>query len=308
MKYDVSVVADLCLDILMSGRVKPVYGQAEQIVDDYAVEVGGSAAIFASQFRKLGGKVGFLANVGDDAFGSILLNKLSELDISTENIIVKPKVKTSVGLGLSYFEDRAMLTYPGSMASLTVKEVLNSEILKNTCHLHIAGYFLLDQLFDLWPEVLKELQSTGITTSLDTNWSPNNNWEKVKELLPYINVLLPNEEEAKKISGKNDVMEAGNWLSQFSEIVVIKRGGDGATLFTGKNHFHQQIPSELSSELKIADTTGAGDNFDAGFLREWLKGRSLRESCEKAILCGTLSLSEMGGIKGQFQEKMKKSH
>ncbi len=303
MKYDVAVVADLCLDLLMTGKVKPIYGQEEQIVDDYAIEVGGSAAIFASQFRKLGGKVGFIATVGDDPFGSILLDKLSKLDISTENVNVKPDVKTSVGLGLSYFEDRAMLTYPGSMASLSAQEVINSEVLKNTCHLHIAGYFLLDQLFDLWPEVLVDLQSKGITTSLDTNWSPNNNWEKVKDLLPYINVFLPNEEEAKNISGRTDIVEAGKWLSEFSEIVVIKRGGEGATIFNGKNNFHLEIPSELTENLKIADTTGAGDNFDAGFLREWLKGKSLRECSVTAIKCGTLSLSEMGGIKAQLQEK-----
>ena len=303
MKYDVAVVADLCLDILMTGKVKPVYGQAEQIVDDYAVELGGSAAIFASQFRKLGGKVGFIAAVGDDAFGSILLEKLSSLDISTENVIVKPEVKTSVGLGLSYFEDRAMLTYPGSMASLSAADILDSEVLKSTSHLHIAGYFLLEQLLDFWPEVLKDLQSKGITTSLDTNWSPDNDWDKVKELLPYINVFLPNEEEAKNISGKNDIVEAGKWLSEFSEIVVIKRGGEGASVFTGENIFHLEIPSDLSENLKIADTTGAGDNFDAGFIREWLQGKTLRECGETAIECGTLSLSEMGGIKGQLQEK-----
>lgn len=302
MKYDVAVVADLCLDILMTGKVKPVYGQAEQIVDDYAVEVGGSAAIFASQFRKLGGKVGFIATVGGDAFGSILLQRLADLEISTQNIIIKPEVKTSVGLGLSYFQDRAMLTYPGSMADLSAEDVKNSEVLNNTCHLHIAGYFLLDQLLDFWPEVLKDLQSKGITTSLDTNWSPDNNWDKVKDLLPYINVFLPNEEEAKNITGKTDLMEAGKWLSELSEIVIIKRGGEGATLFNGKNNFHIEIPSELSENLQIADTTGAGDNFDAGFLREWLKGKSLRECSETAIKCGTLSLSEIGGIKGQLQQ------
>ena len=304
MKYDVAVVADLCLDILLSGKVKPVYGQVEQFVDDYAVDLGGSAAIFASQFAKLGGKVGLIGTVGDDAFGEILIKKLNDLNIPTNHVITKPEIKTSVGVGLSYFDDRAMLTYQGSMAALSVEDILNSKVLDQTCHLHIAGYFLLDQLFGFWPEVLIELQKKGITTSLDTNWAPNNNWNKVKELLPYINVFMPNEEEAKKISDKTDIMEAGAWLAKFCQIVVIKRGGEGATIFKEKFHFHTDVPQEISKDLKIADTTGAGDNFDAGFLREWLQGKPLKVCGMTAVKCGALSLSKIGGIQGQLQENI----
>lgn len=304
MKYDVAVVADLCLDILLSGKVKPIYGQVEQYVDDYAVDLGGSAVIFASQFAKLGGKVGLIGSVGDDAFGEILIKKLNDLHIPTNHVITKPGIKTSVGVGLSYFDDRAMLTYQGSMAALSVEDILNSKVLDQTCHLHIAGYFLLDQLFGFWPEVLIELQKKGITTSLDTNWAPNNNWNKVKELLPYINVFMPNEEEAKKISDKTDIMEAGAWLAKFCQIVVIKRGGEGATIFKEKFHFHTDVPQEISKDLKIADTTGAGDNFDAGFLREWLQGKPLKVCGMTAVKCGTLSLSQIGGIQGQLQENI----
>ncbi|MFO7720159.1 MAG: carbohydrate kinase family protein [Gillisia sp.] len=304
MKYDVAVVADLCLDILLSGKVKPIYGQVEQYIDDYAVELGGSAAIFASQFTKLGGKVGLIGSVGEDSFGEILLQKLKNLNISTDHVISKPEIKTSVGVGLSYFDDRAMLTFQGSMATLSAEDILNSKILDQTCHLHIAGYFLLDQLFSFWPDVVIELQSKGITTSLDTNWSPNNDWNKVMELLPYINVFLPNEEEAKKISNKTNVMEAGAWLAKFCQIVVIKRGKDGATIFKDNFHFHTEVDQEISKDLKIADTTGAGDNFDAGFLREWLQGKPLKVCGMTAVKCGTLSLSEIGGIQGQFQENL----
>ena len=304
MKYDVAVVADLCLDILLSGKVKPIYGQVEQYIDDYAIELGGSAAIFASQFTKLGGKVGFIGAVGEDTFGDILLRKLERLQISTDHIISKPGIKTSVSVGLSYFDDRAMLTYQGSMAALSAEDILNSKVLDQTCHLHIAGYFLLDQLFGFWPEVVREIQSKGITTSLDTNWSPNNDWKKVVELLPYINVFMPNEEEAKKISNKTDVMEAGAWLAKFCQIVVIKRGKDGATIFKDNFHFHTEVDPEISTDLKIADTTGAGDNFDAGFLREWLQGKPLKVCGMTAVKCGALSLTKIGGIQGQLQENL----
>lgn len=124
------------------------------------------------------------------------------------------------------------------------------------------------------------------------------------ELLPYINVFLPNEEEAKKISNKTDVMEAGEWLAKLCQIVENKRGKDGATIFKDKFHFHTDVPQEIGKNLNIADTTGAGDNFNAGFLREWLQGKPLKVCGTTAVKCGMPSLSEIGGIGGQSQENL----
>ena len=72
MKFDVAVIADLCVDILIRGDVVPVWGQVEQFVDDYCLELGGSAGIFASQFTRLGGRVGLYGKVGNDLFGRYL--------------------------------------------------------------------------------------------------------------------------------------------------------------------------------------------------------------------------------------------
>ncbi len=302
MKYDVAVVADLCLDFLITGKVKPKYGQAEKLVDDYTLELGGSAAIFASQFSKLGGRVGLIGAIGQDLFGHFLIEKLNQNNISEENIIIKPDVKTSVGLGLSYYEDRAMLTYLGAMAELNAEDIFKSGVLANTGHLHIAGYFLLNQLYDFWPKILKDSDNKNFTTSLDTNWSPDDDWDKVKKLLPYIDVFLPNEQEALHISAKDNIVEAGKFLAGITKIVVIKRGEKGAMVFQGNSIKDVGVPNKLKQNLKIADTTGAGDNFDAGFIREWLLKKPLENCILQAISCGTQSLTKTGGIEGQLRK------
>ena len=152
-----------------------------------------------------------------------------------------------------------------------------------------------------WLEFIPALKQKGITLSLDTNWDPEEKWEQVIKILPYVDVFLPNEAEARFISGKSDIRDAGKFLAQLCELVVIKCGADGAIIFMQDQAHHYLIPSELTQNLKIADTTGAGDNFDAGFLSNWLLGKNLEECVNLGIRCGTSSLQAIGGIEGQLK-------
>ncbi|MGI9545144.1 MAG: carbohydrate kinase family protein, partial [Cyclobacteriaceae bacterium] len=296
MRYDIVVIADLCVDILITADVKPIYGQVEQYVNNYQLEVGGSAIIFASQFSKLGGNIGLIGTVGDDVLGDFIKSRIKELKITNSYILKLKEFKTSVGLGLSYHGDRAMLTYKGSMNAITPKMVLNSRILDKSKHIHIASYYLLEQLHSFWKDRLANFKQQGYTVSLDTNWALNNEWQAVEDVLGYIDVFIPNEGEALRISKQKSIIEAGKWLRQFCGLVVIKLGAKGATVFVNNNVQHFEIPPQLSSSLEIADTTGAGDNFDAGFLYGWTRKMSIEQCVNLGLKCGTLSLSRMGGI------------
>jgi len=300
MKPLVAVIADLCLDLVFTGDVTPQYGQVEQFVDDYRIELGGSATIFSSQFTKLGGVIRMYGAVGNDFLGGYLLDRLDKLGISTQFILSSDHHKTAIGLGLARGDDRAMLTYAGSMTAINAAEINQSGILQTATHLHIASYFLLEQLQPFWAEVLPALKQRGMTISLDTNWAPREDWEAVHPILPCIDVLIPNEEEALRISGQARVDEAGRWLAQFGGLVVIKRGEQGAAVFDGTSVQHYGVPEALSKDLTIADTTGAGDNFDAGFVYAWLRKAPLAECVGLALRCGTGSLSAIGGIAGQL--------
>ncbi|NVJ45522.1 MAG: carbohydrate kinase family protein [Cytophagia bacterium] len=300
MKYDLALVADLCIDLLFAAKVKPVYGQVEQFMDDYRIELGGSASIFASQFTKLGGKAAFLGVYGNDGFGDFLRNRMKELNMDDLFLIQSEVDQTAVGLGLGYYDDRAMLTYKGSMENINSKLVESSAVLHAASHVHINSYYLLEHLQEYWIEKAPVLQRQRKTISLDTNWSLNGDWEKVHDLLPYVDVFLPNEEEAKLISKRDSIDEAGRMLNEICPIVVIKRGADGASVFQDGAVTHFPIPQTLIKGLIIKDTTGAGDNFCSGFIFNWLKKEPIENCVELGLKCGTSSLKEIGGIKGQF--------
>src|SRR5260221_1812741 len=222
MKNEIVTVADLCIDLLFVGDVKPIYGQVEQFVNDYTVELGGSTAIFSSQFTKLGGSIKLIGKVGEDVFGNYLVERLRELNVPSIYIMKSANKKTAVGLGLAYQSDRAMLTYSGAMGELSGEEILSKGLFEKPQHVHITSYYLLGHLHDFWEQQVPLLKEKGTTISLDTNWSPFGDWQKVHSILPFVDVFIPNEQEALHISGQSTVMAAGKALSNFCNLTVIK--------------------------------------------------------------------------------------
>lgn len=297
---DVFCVADMCVDLVLTGNVRPAFRQVEQLVESYALELGGSANIFATQFAKLGGRAGLTGWIGSDVFGKFVLEKLCVIGVDTTRVRRHEMLKTGLGVALVEGEERAILTYLGTIDAFQPQD-LTDELLDIARHWHIASYFLLKSLRNCWAGWLQRCRAKGLTTSLDTNWDPEARWEGVIELLPLVDVFLPNEAEARAISGAFDLRKAGERLASFGPLVVIKRGSEGAAAFHRGMLWHSP-PRRNASAIRVVDSVGVGDNFDAGFLRAWLLGRSIDQCFDLASRCAAGSLSAAGGIEGQLRE------
>jgi ribokinase len=275
----------------------------EQLIDGYALEVGGSATIFASQFARLGGRAGLIGAVGDDTLGRAIGERLTTLGVEISRIARRPDLKTGLGVSLVKPDgDRAMLTYLGTIHAAQPAD-LTEDLLANCRHWHLASLFLLDPLRAHWRSWLERCRAARLTTSLDTNWDPEEQWTGVAELLPLVDVFLPNEAESLAITGARDVHAAGEQLACRGPLVVIKRGSDGALAFQGDRRWQIAASGAGEAPPNIVDTVGAGDNFDAGFLRAWLLGREVPVCLCLATRCARASLAAAGGIAGQLQER-----
>ena len=296
-ELDVLSVADMCVDLILTGNVRPQFGQVEKLLEDYQIELGGAANIFASQFARLGGRAGVIGSVGTDALGTFVGERLRETGVDTSRVRTRSELKTGLGVALAEPDDRAILTYLGTIDSVEPSD-LTDALLTECAHWHIASYFLLGKLRGYWASWLRRCKDAGVTTSLDTNWDPDDEWLGVRELLPMVDVFLPNEAEALAISGTADVSEAGRQLSLLGPLVVIKRGRAGAAAFQNG----QQVATAASPEApRVVDSIGAGDSSDAGFVRAWKLGRSLEDCLSLGCRCGSTSLAAPGGIEGQLQ-------
>lgn len=295
--YDIITLGDLCVDLMMAGGdIVPRFGQVEQLVDAYDLEMGGSCSIFACQAAKLGLRVGILGKVGDDNFGRLILRRLDACGVDTRYIQVDPALKTGLSVALCKDDDRAILTYMGSINALQAEDVTD-DFLESARHLHYGSFFLHTGLQPGAPAIVRRAKALGLSVSLDTNWDPDERWNGVlTEVLPMVDVFMPNDEEALRIADC-DTLEAAVDALQAREIdlLTLKRGGDGADVYAGEIRHTCALPPAKEG----GDSVGAGDSFDAGFLAGWLQGMSLPRSLAIGCHCGRGVAGEVGGLKGQ---------
>ena len=300
---DALTVADMCVDLILTGDVRPRFNQIEQLIENYELELGGSANIFASQLAKLGARVGVIGCVGQDVLGDFVLQKLQAIGVETSRVGRHPQLKTGLGVALAEPQDRAILTYLGTIDAVQPQD-LPEEVSTVARHWHIASYFLLRSLRGHWKGWVRRCKGAGMTISLDVNWDPEDLWEGVTDLLPFVDVFLPNQNEAKRITGESEVVKAAQHLASYGPLVVTKCGREGAIALKGKRKWEIH-PSEVDiGPGAVIDSIGAGDNFDAGFMRAWLLDRSVEECLLLGHRCAVASLGCAGGIQGQLQENI----
>jgi hypothetical protein len=105
-----------------------------------------------------------------------------------------------------------------------------------------------------------------------------------------VDIFLPNQQEACKLTGARDVESALESLSRLVSIVVTKCGAPGAVAKHGAKRF--SVPALL---LQFFDTVGAGDSFNAGFLDKFIRGSALQDCLEYGVACAGLSTTRTGG-------------
>ena len=294
-KFDVVVIGEINVDLILNGNVDPQFGQVEQIVDDANLQLGSSAVIFACGAAKLGLKTAFIGVVGDDLFGTFMINELNKKSINTDGVIIKPSIKTGLSVILTKKNDRAILTHLGSIPELIYSDI-NFEIIAQSKHLHLASYFMLDNLRPDLSKLFDQVKELGLSISIDTNYDPKELWNGgINDLLKIVDIFLPNQNELLAITKQKNLETAIVEINKLVPIVVVKMGKEGAI---GKMVNKPQALAP-SVEVDVVDTVGAGDSFDAGFIYGYLKQFDLMHSIQIAIVCGSLSTRKPGGTSAQ---------
>ena len=112
------------------------------------------------------------------------------------------------------------------------------------------------------------------------------------ELLPMLDIFIPNAREALLITKAANVADALKHLTQLCKLVVIKDGANGAWIGDGENVIH----APPVTVPQVIDTTGAGDCFNAGFLYGHIIEQAPLETCGLyGNICGGLSVTGVGG-------------
>ena len=296
-RFDVTIAGELNLDLILYGAPEELPRERELLMSDMNLTLGSSSAILAHNLASLGSRVGFISCVGDDSFGEMALKWLSTAEVDVSKVLVWPGRKTGMTTILQHESGRNILTYPGTIFELGIQH-LDIEYLASAQHFHVSSFYLQRGLQADLPDLLRTLKARGLTVSLDSNDDPEDRWESgLREALRQVDVFLPNEREAKRLTGAKDAEAAGAELAQWVPVVVIKLGARGAMAQRGSDHWFSP-----GVKVEVVDPVGAGDSFDAGFLHEYLRGSEMNVCLEAGNLAGALSVTRPGGT-GAFRDQ-----
>lgn len=300
--FDVIVVGELNVDIIMNGIARfPEIGK-EILAGSLDMTLGSSSAIFASNLSSLGSRVSFLGKIGKDGFASTVLDSLKLKGVDTSNIIQSDTLNTGATIVLNFDQDRAMVTYPGAMEDLRLKDI-NFESIASARHLHFSSIFLQPGIRYELPVLFKKAKSFGLTTSLDPQWDPSEKWEvALPELLPHLDVFLPNMSEFKLLTSTKTLKAGIKKIIPYAPnlTVVVKDGANGAYAWDGTEWLHQ--PAILNEQ--VVDCIGAGDSFNAGFIHKFTQGATLKQCLEYGAITGAVSTTRAGGTGAFASMKM----
>ena len=291
MPLDVCVVGEINPDLILYGVPEQLKPEQESLIDGFRLTLGSSSAIFAHNLSVLGTSVAMVSKIGDDPFGKMSSDWLLRAGVDLTRVSVASSgTATGFTVILAHQGHRIILTYPGTMFELRYDD-LDLEYIFSARHLHLASYFLQKTLRPRIADLFREAKARGLTTSLDTNDDPSDEWGKdLLGVLPFVDIFFPNEREAKKIAGTDNLEHAIGKLSESCRFVVVKLGPQGAIARKGSEEWRRNGMSVAS-----VDPIGAGDSFDAGFIHRFLQGASPAECLEWADIAGALSTTREGG-------------
>ncbi len=279
----IAIIGNVNADVLVSPVTRlPVPG-GDLLVDDIGFRTAGAAGNASLALHTLGVEHQLVGVVGDDPFGRLMFEELEAKGLA-DHVAVIPGGHSGVSICLEAPQrERAFFTSHGVLANFSRSSIPVTVVDKAIVLL--TGYFTLPGLRNGdATSLLRDVRAAGGRTMFDTGWCPDD-WPassitEVRDLLPLVDVFLPNDAEAAALTNGAPPETAARILARLSRgTVVVKIGKDGALASrSGASTVHVPAP-----EVSVQDTTGAGDSFDAGFAVALLQGADLRGCLELGV-------------------------
>ena len=290
--FDIIALGELNVDLILNQiEGEPEVGK-EKFAKQMTLTLGSSTAIFAANAAAIGAKVAFCGMIGDDSFGDLVETSLQKKGVDTRFLIRQNKYATGATICMSYDEDRANLTYQGAMDYMSLDDI-DPEVFKQAKHIHISSIFMQSGVKRDLKKILELCKQNGVTTSLDSQWDPTEQWDiNLEEILPLVTVFMPNATELKFLTRSENLDEALEKIRPWVNAAVIKCGSKGSILMR-KGQPDRKQAALLNKN--VVDCIGAGDSFNSGFITRLAAGDDLARCQEYGNMTGAVNTTAAGG-------------
>jgi sugar/nucleoside kinase (ribokinase family) len=293
----------LCTGIVVADHIcesvdhLPVEGELV-LSTKMSLATGGCAANVAVDLAKLGRKAAVVGRVGRDVFGKYVRDALSEQGVDCSHIVESETADTSGSFIVNVRgQDRRFIHTTGANSELSGKEV-TAELVRSTRVVYLGGYCLSDMPpAENVAALFKSAREAGALTVLDVAIpGPADYWPRLRPVLPFTDIFLPNNDEARIITGLEDPREqAAAFHAAGARTAVVTCGNGGAVLVdqTGAYRVEKFV-------VDFVDGTGSGDAFAAGFIHAALEGKSTLECLQYGSALGASCVRATGATAGCF--------
>lgn len=276
-------------------------GKTLKATDGFIKKAGGAPANVAAAISKLGAEAYFCGTVGDDAFGGFLEDTLNNNNINTELLFKIKNNTTFAFVSLMENGERDFEFARDADECLTFDMISDRLEEFDLYHFGSATAFMGGNLKDTYFKLKEYAKSNNKIISFDANYRESlfgNNKEEFikccKEFIVDSNIVKLSEEEAKLISGIEDIKEASQYIVNLGcENLMVTLGKEGTLL----SNREKQILIK-TKEVKMKDATGAGDSFIGAVIAQILNepGKSMEKIVEMANLVGGITTTKLGAL------------
>ncbi|MGE3313911.1 MAG: carbohydrate kinase family protein [Planctomycetaceae bacterium] len=296
----------LCAGIIVADHIcdpvdhLPVEGELV-LSSRMSLATGGCAANVAVNLGKLGRKATIVGRVGRDVFGQFICEALGNLGVDCAHVVESRTADTSGSFIVNVRgQDRRFIHCTGANAEFTGDEI-TFELLAQCRAVYLGGYGLSDlPAAETIAARYKVARDGGALTILDVAIpGPADYWPRLRPILPHTDVFLPNNDEARIITGLDDPSEqAREFHRAGAKTVVITCGHGGAVLVDDSGTYRaERFPVEF------VDGTGSGDAFAAGFIHARLAGHENLAALRYGSAQGASCVRAIGATAGAFDVK-----
>ena len=292
--YEVFLVGRYFCDLVFTGLPEfPRLGH--EVYSQEFHMVPGGVYTPALAFHRLGVKTAWPCQFGSDPFSQFVKVQAVSEGLDTAFFEDHSDPSLHITAAFSFKKERAFLSYTDPLPEYTYRSLI---ITTHPKWIYITHLVLGDELDGL----VNAACAVGAKVYMDCQAHDHSLQDpQVIDALGKVGIFSPNADEAARLTGKDDLKAALDELSRFTQVTIIKDGSAGCYL-QDKDH----TINEDGIGMQVVDTTGAGDNFNCGFLYGQLRSYSLRESLRIANICGGLSTQGAGGSAASpFEESVR---
>ena len=291
-KFDVIGFGALNIDMLFKVD-KLASAEEESFIENYKEACGGSAANTIVGLARLGCKVGFIGKVANDREGKMHLDSFKDEGVDTSGIVEATKGRSGSVMGFVDRKGARALYINSGVNDFVEPREIKWEYVSQTKLLHLSS-FVGEKSFRAQKKLLSSLPD-GIEISFDPgSMYAQKGFAVIEPILRNSHVFMPNAFELEELTGEEDYRKGADYMiSMGVKIVAVKLGSKGCYVTDGEEKL-----SVSSFKVKVVDTTGAGDAFDAGFLYGLIHEKSLYECGQLGNFVASRSVMVMGARAG----------